>query len=86
MRGEDACQAAVSQAELFLHEGADILDIGGESTRPGSRPVSPAEEADRVLPVIEAVLRAFPEVRISIDTYKPSVVVPGAGSRCCLDQ
>jgi len=73
MRGEDACQAAVSQVELFLHEGADILDIGGESTRPGSRPVSPAEEADRVLPVITAVLNAFPDVLISIDTYKPSV-------------
>ena len=73
MRGDDIAQAAVTQAELFLRQGADILDIGGESTRPGARPVSAEEEADRVLPVIKAVLAAFPEVRISIDSYKPSV-------------
>jgi dihydropteroate synthase len=73
MREEDLRQAAVTQAALFLREGADILDIGGESTRPGARPVSAEEEASRVLPVIEAVVNAFPEVRISIDTYKPAV-------------
>jgi len=73
MREEDYLQAAVSQAQNFLQEGADILDVGGESTRPGSKPVSAQEEADRVLPVIEAVLNAFPEVRISVDTYKTYV-------------
>jgi len=73
MRGDDIAQAAVAQAKLFLRQGADILDVGGESTRPGARPVSAEEEADRVLHVIKAVLAAFPEVRISIDTYKPSV-------------
>jgi dihydropteroate synthase len=73
MREEDVIQAAVIQAKIFMRQGADILDIGGESTRPGSKPVSVQEEADRVLPVIEAALAAFPEVPISIDTYKPSV-------------
>lgn len=73
MRGEDILQASINQAKKFLREGADILDIGGESTRPGAKPVSVQEEVDRVLPVIEAVLASFPEVRISIDTYKSSV-------------
>ncbi len=73
LRKKDFLQAAVTQAQNFLREGADLLDVGGESTRPGSKPVSAQEEADRVLPVIEAVLNAFPEVRISVDTYKSSV-------------
>ncbi|MFW5714336.1 MAG: dihydropteroate synthase, partial [Brevefilum sp.] len=73
MRDDDVVQAAVTQAKLFLREGADILDIGGESTRPGSKPFNVEEETNRVLPVIKALLTAFPEVRISIDTYKPSV-------------
>ena len=73
MREEDIRQAAVAQAEVFLREGADILDVGGESTRPGARPVSAEEEAGRILPVVEAILKAFPEVRVSIDTYKPQV-------------
>ncbi len=70
---EDPVQAAVTQAGLFLREGGDILDIGGESTRPGSRPVDAAEERDRVLPVIEAVRKAFPSALISVDTYRAEV-------------
>lgn len=73
MRGEDILQTSLNQAKNFLCEGADILDVGGESTRPGAKPVSAQEEVDRVLPVIEAILAAFPEVRISIDTTKSSV-------------
>ena len=73
MRGEDILGASLNQAKNFLREGADILDVGGESTRPGAKPVSVQEEVDRVLPVIEAILAAFPEVRISIDTTKASV-------------
>jgi len=69
----DAVQIAVRQAEEFLANGADILDIGGESTRPGSQPVSVDEELDRVIPVIEAITKQFPEVLISIDTYKAKV-------------
>lgn len=63
---------AVSQAVRFVAEGADILDIGGESTRPGADTVSLQEELDRVLPVIEAVQRKV-DVPLSIDTYKAAV-------------
>ncbi len=60
---------AVAQAEQMVAEGADILDIGGESTRPGSQPVSAAEEQRRVIPIIQALRRKV-SVPISIDTYK----------------
>ena len=63
---------ALAHAHQLIAEGADILDIGGESTRPGARPVSIQEELDRVLPVIEG-LRGAP-VPISIDTFKPEVM------------
>lgn len=63
---------AVSQAVRFVEEGADILDIGGESTRPGAAAVSLQEELDRVLPVIEAVQQEV-DAPLSIDTYKPAV-------------
>lgn len=66
-------EAAVGRALEMLDEGARIIDIGGESTRPGSDPVSPAAEADRVLPVIEKLLAADAEILISIDTSKASV-------------
>ncbi|MEO0279061.1 MAG: dihydropteroate synthase [candidate division WOR-3 bacterium] len=62
---------ALRRAEEILSEGADIIDIGGESTRPGSDPVSVHEEMERVLPVIEK-LKDFP-IPISIDTYKSEV-------------
>jgi len=60
-------------ARNFLVSGADILDVGGESTRPGSQPVSADEELERVLPVIRAIVAEFPEAVISIDTYKAVV-------------
>ncbi|GAB3767939.1 dihydropteroate synthase [Spirosoma horti] len=63
----------VITAERMLQEGATFLDIGGYSTRPGAAEVSPSEEADRVLPIIEAILAAFPETLISIDTFRASV-------------
>ena len=69
----DAIRTAVEQARDFLASGADILDVGGESTRPGSQPVNADEEAERVLPVIEAIANEFPEAVISIDTYKARV-------------
>jgi dihydropteroate synthase len=64
--------AAVTHAEMLIADGADCIDIGGESTRPGSEPVSAEEELRRVLPVLERLAgnRAVP---ISIDTYKPEV-------------
>ena len=66
-------QAAVCHALTLLAEGADILDIGGESTRPGAAPVSLDEEISRVIPVIEA-LKGVSTVPLSIDTYKPEVM------------
>ena len=64
---------AVEHAINLIAEGADILDIGGESTRPGAEPVSLDEELNRVIPVIEA-LSKISTVPISIDTYKPEVM------------
>lgn len=73
LRMDDPVRAAVEQAEIYLRDGADILDVGGESTRPNARPVTLQQEIDRVIPVIKALRDAFPEVRISVDTYKPEV-------------
>jgi dihydropteroate synthase len=73
MNNSDAVDAAVEQARRFLSDGADILDIGGESTRPGSTPLESQEELDRVMPVIQALVAQFPGVLMSIDTYKSRV-------------
>ena len=80
-------EAAVRQAEEFLTSGADILDVGGESTRPGSQPISVDDEIGRVIPVIEAIAREFPEALISIDTYKAKVAEAAfnAGARILND-
>lgn len=64
--------AALFQAEKMILEGADILDIGGESTRPGYTPITDAEEIERTVPVIEHIKNRF-DIPISIDTYKSSV-------------
>lgn len=66
-------RAAVARAHEMVEEGAAIIDVGGESTRPGAEPVSASEEMHRVLPVIEALAAALP-VPISIDTSKPEVM------------
>lgn len=65
-------QEAVKQARLLIDQGADILDVGGESTRPYAQPVSAAEELARVIPVIQAV-RSYSDIAISIDTIKAEV-------------
>jgi len=62
--------AALSAAGRMVGAGADLLDVGGESTRPGADPVSPAEERRRVVPVVEALAREFPDVVVSVDTVK----------------
>jgi dihydropteroate synthase len=69
----DVVDFAVKQAADFLNNGADILDVGGESTRPGSAPVNAEEEMERVLPVVEALHNNFPNAILSIDTYKANV-------------
>lgn len=73
LRQVDQVKAALQQAGTFLESGVDILDVGGESTRPGAKPVGEAEEMDRVLPVIEALSETFPDAIISVDTYKSTV-------------
>jgi dihydropteroate synthase len=66
----DPVTAALRQSEDFIKHGADILDIGGESTRPGAQPVTSEQELERVLPVIEALVRADLPALISVDTYR----------------
>ncbi|HWQ46384.1 MAG TPA: dihydropteroate synthase [Longilinea sp.] len=70
-------EAAVRQAQRFIEEGADILDIGGESTRPGAGIVSKEEELQRVIPVVEAIHAALPDALISVDTSKAVVAEGG---------
>ncbi|MBI5041431.1 MAG: dihydropteroate synthase [Gammaproteobacteria bacterium] len=76
------CDTALQHARAMVEEGAAMIDIGGESTRPGAAPVSVQQELDRVIPVIEAVRAELPVV-ISVDTSKPEViraaVAAGAG-------
>lgn len=69
----DSLQNALDQAQLMIEQGARIIDIGGESTRPGAQAVGVSEELDRVVPVIEALSKEI-SVPISIDTNKPEVM------------
>jgi dihydropteroate synthase len=71
--GGDPVEAAVRQARQMVKEGADLLDIGGESTRPGHDPIDAATERGRVVPIVAAVRAALPDTPISIDTTKPEV-------------
>jgi len=66
-------EAALAQARAMVEEGAAIVDVGGESTRPGAQPVPEAQELERVLPVIERI-RAALDCAISVDTMKPGVM------------
>ena len=70
----DSVQVSLELGKRFVEAGASILDVGGESTRPGSQPVEAEEERARVIPVIKALAREFPDVLISIDTYKAVIV------------
>ena len=68
-----AVERALAQAAEFIESGADILDVGGESTRPGATPLSTEDEKRRVLPVIEAIARELPQAIVSVDTFKADV-------------
>ncbi len=70
---KDTVHAALDQAQRFIEAGVDILDIGGESTRPGAALVNAQEELERVIPVIDALKDAELNVLLSIDTYKAVV-------------
>ncbi|MFA4015406.1 MAG: hypothetical protein RUDDFDWM_000489 [Candidatus Fervidibacterota bacterium] len=76
-------KAAVAKAVKMVEDGADIIDIGGESTRPGSLPVSVDEELRRVIPVIECLSEII-DVPISIDTYKPKVAKEALEAGACI--
>lgn len=76
--------AAVARAWKFVEEGADILDIGGESTRPGSQPISAEEEMRRVLPIVERLVSQNFPLPISLDTYKPDVARRGLEAGVCI--
>jgi dihydropteroate synthase len=78
--GPDTVERAVSQARRMVDEGADLLDVGGESTRPGHSEVPAADEMARVVPVIEAIRAALPEIPLSIDTSKPDVAAAALGA------
>lgn len=66
-------ERAVEHALQMMEDGADLIDIGGESTRPGHDPVSTEQELERVIPIIEALHRQAPHIPLSIDTYKAEV-------------
>lgn len=76
--------AAVEHALVLVADGADVVDIGGESTRPGSDPVTVEEERARVVPVIERLAAAHPALPLSIDTRKPEVAEAALAVGACI--
>lgn len=75
--GKPSLDKALIRVEQMLAEGAAIIDVGGESTRPGAEPVSLIEELDRVVPVVEAITQRF-ETIVSVDTSSPDVMLAAA--------
>jgi dihydropteroate synthase len=73
IQSPDLLPAVLERARGFLSAGADVLDLGGESTRPGAQVVSIEEELQRVVPVIRALAHEFPDAVLSVDTYKAAV-------------
>ena len=69
----NSLDAALRQSEKMIHEGASIIDVGGESTRPGAAPVSIQQELDRVLPIVEAIKKRF-DIVVSVDTSTTEVI------------
>src|SRR5476651_856909 len=68
-------ESALAQAEKMLNEGADFLDIGAYSSRPGATDISVQEEVDRLLPVVEAISTTYPEAILSVDTFRSAVAL-----------
>lgn len=77
-------EAVLKRAQQMISEGAEILDIGGESTRPGSKKVNEKEELNRVIPAVKAIRRNFPKVRISVDTRKSAVAEKAIKEGACI--
>jgi dihydropteroate synthase len=74
----------VARAGQMLADGAAIIDIGGQSTRPGSQRIEADEESERVLPVIRAIKKAYPDVFLSIDTYHHRVAASAVQAGACM--
>lgn len=79
----DRTEDAIRHAERMVNEGADILDVGGESTRPGASAVGESEEIDRVIPVIESIVSRI-DVPVSIDTSKAAVMNAAVEAGACM--
>jgi dihydropteroate synthase len=77
-------QEIVERAGQMIHDGATFLDVGGQSTRPGSRRITEEEEIHRVIPAIQAIHQAFPEQLISVDTFYSKVAIEAVHSGACL--
>lgn len=77
-------EAAIAQAEALLDQGADIIDVGGESTRPGATPVDAREEERRIVPVMKALISRHPDLLLSVDTCKPSVAAAALAAGACI--
>lgn len=84
---QELLSSAITQATDFLSSGADLLDVGGESTRPGAQPVTVEEELGRVVTVIQSLAAVFPDAMISVDTYRAAVAEAAiqAGARMVND-
>ena len=76
-------QAAIARASLMVEQGADFIDVGGESTRPGAQDVSEQEEMDRVIPIVEALSQQLDTI-VSVDTSKASVMREAVGAGAAL--
>ncbi len=76
-------QTAFQYARQLIKDGADILDVGGESTKPGAKPISVKEEIDRVIPLIKSLARKI-KIPISIDSYKPEVIQAALDEGACM--
>jgi len=74
----------IALAESMVLNGVDIIDIGGQSTRPGSNRIGSAEELDRVIPVIQKIHKKFPEIILSVDTYYSSVAKAAVNEGCSI--
>jgi dihydropteroate synthase len=82
--GGETVRAALERARAMVEEGADLIDVGGESTRPGHEPVDADEERRRIVPVIAALREAMPDLAISVDTTKPIVAEAAIGAGAAL--
>jgi len=79
-----SAEDAVAHGARLVDEGADLVDVGGESTRPGSDPVEVEEELRRVVPVIEGLVKARPGTPLSVDTRKPEIAVAALDAGACV--